>query len=257
MVYGTASGQPLNLDIYYSAADLKPAPLVVFTHAGSFTTGDKRLIEASSELPELMARGYVVASVNYRLSVPFPAPIEDAKAAVRFLRGNAAKYGIDPQRIGAWGQSAGGYLACFLALTTEADGFEGTDGTAGVSSRVSAVVDQYGPTDFALSTDPGEVDPSYLGPSPSDALLAKASPVTYVTRDAPPFLVMHGAKDNFVPVAHSQELVKKLTDAGVTAELVVVKNAGHNFKPIGGDISPSEAEIGRMAGEFFDNHLKA
>ncbi len=227
---------------------------MIFIHPGGFTEGDKKLVEGLDELPELLSRGYDVASLDYRLRVPFPAAVEDVKAAVRFVRGNADRYGIDADRIVAWGRSAGGYLAVMLGVTGPNDGFDGTGGTPGVSSRVSAVVDQFGPTDFGLPTSFAGLD-DFLPASQRQSLLARASAVGYVKPGDPPFLIMHGDKDTVVPIVHSQTLQQRLTAAGISAQLVVVKNAEHNFARAGGDLSPSLTDIARDVGDFVDRQL--
>ncbi len=258
IVYGTGGFTQLTLDLYYSAANLDPAPLVVFIHGGSFDAGDKRTVRQQPELPELMSRGYAVASLDYRLgpAAAFPAPIEDVKAGVRFLRANSDRYGLDPDRFGGWGQSAGAYLVEMLALTTPADGFEGNGGSPGVASSLRACVDQFGAFDLASLPLAGIASLMPAGESTPADERRRASPATYVSKNAPPFLLQHGAKDPLIPVSQSQQFSRALEAVGVPEQLVVVKNAGHNFTPIGGDISPSEAEIARMVGEFFDKYLK-
>src|SRR5207237_10124027 len=160
---------------------------------------------------------YVVASINYRLTPKYrwPAQIEDTKCAVRYLRANAARYNVNPDRIAIWGSSAGGHLAALAGLAGPSAGLEGTGGYEGVSSSVIAVIDMSGPTDFTAPPEPG-IDTSpvvaLLG-KPLDSagdLLSRASPVTYVTKDAPPFLIMHGDKDQVVPFSQSQILYDKL-----------------------------------------------
>src|SRR4051794_19020127 len=147
VVYGTSGRIQLRMDLYYSAAGLSPAPVVLMFHGGGFYSGNKSQVAETKDFGELMARGYVVAGVGYRLSgvAPFPAAVQDAKAWVRHPRAKAARYGIDPDRIGAWGWSAGGTLAAMLGVTSASDGLEGDAGNAGVSSRVQAVVDGFGP----------------------------------------------------------------------------------------------------------------
>ncbi len=256
VAYG--SGDTAKLDIYYSAANLKPAPLVIYIHGGAFTGGDKFGLGDLPELPEILSRGFAVATINYRLGEAsrFPNAVNDAKAAVRFLRANAPAYGLDPKRIGVWGRSAGGYLAAMIGLTAAADGFDVGD-NATVSSRVLAVVDQFGFAEFtARNLFVARAD--FLGPDSASNpdLLRKATALTYVTNDDPPFLVMHGDMDTQVPIIQAQKLVDALTAAGVPAQLVTVQNAGHEFVATGGPISPSLAEIARMVGTFFDEHLK-
>jgi acetyl esterase/lipase len=265
--YVQGADRSQRFDLYYSAAAANAAPFVVFIHGGGFLEGDKMGI-ASGEHPshailsELMARGYVVASLNYRLSgeAPFPAAVEDCKAAIRFFRANASRFGLATERIGVFGTSAGGNLASMLGVAGPNDGLEG-GGNANQSSRVQAVADLFGPVDFLLpissSTAEGRVEP-YLTVPGVDATEAKrrASPVTYVSRDDPPFLILHGDKDNVVPLVHSEQFNQRLREAGVRSDLVVVQNGGHVFVPVGGAISPSIDEIARLVADFFDREIK-
>lgn len=260
VTYCTAGGTGLKMDVYYPRTSSGPAPMVVYVHGGGFTSGDKADGAGSRDISELVARGYVVASMNYRLApaARYPAQIEDLKCAVRYLRANAASYGIDPNRFGAWGGSAGGTLVSLLGLTDASAGYD-TGTNTGQSSRVQAVVDMFGPSDFTKEFEGGSAQllNAVVGTSSrtSDAV-KRFSPVTYVTRDDPPFLILHGEKDKLVPIAQSQELYDALTAAGVEATFTRVKNAGHGFVPDGGAISPSRTEISKMIGDFFDSHLK-
>jgi acetyl esterase/lipase len=218
----------------------------------------------------MLNKGYAVVDVGYRLSgeAIFPAQVEDCKAAVRWVRANAAKYGLDSERIGAWGSSAGGHLVSFLGTTGDVREFD-TNANAKYSSRVHAVCDWFGPTDFLqmdkhapegsrLVHDDAKSPESLLvgGPiqkEPYRSLSAKANPITYVTKDDPPFLIMHGDKDMLVPLHQSELLYKALKKAGVDATLRVVKGAGHGLG--GGEMSP--AELFEMTAAFFDKHLKS
>ena len=250
-------GLPLTkLDIHYSTANLKPAPLVMLIHGGAFQGGDKADDDALTELPELLSRGYTVASINYRLgsTATFPNPVVDAKAALRFLRANAAKYGVNPDRVGVWGWSVGGYLANMLGVTTQADGFD-TGPNAAMSSRVQAVVDKSGLAEFTARTGTLKLG-DFLTSTDAD-LLKKASPVTYITRDDPPFLIVHGDMDAVVPIAQSQEMLQRLKAAGVSAQMVTVRNGAHIYVAPGSDVSPSATEIARTIGDFFDQQLRA
>ncbi len=213
------------------------------------------------EIPELISRGYLVAAINYRLApeYKFPAQIEDVKCAIRFLRAKASFYGIDPDRIGAWGGSAGGHLVALLGTADTNAGLEGLGGYMDYSSHVSAVVDFFGPSDIQ------ELFPEYGmpalvnifdTPNPKSPKAKVASPVTYVTPDDPPFLIIHGNKDDLVPLSQSEILYDRLKAAGVPVTLVEVKNGGHGFAPTGGSISPTRAEITNMVADFFDKHVK-
>jgi acetyl esterase/lipase len=260
VTYCTAGGTDLKMDVYYPKTTSGPAPMVMYVHGGGFTSGDKEDGAGAKDIPELVARGYVVASVNYRLApaAKYPAQIEDVKCAVRYLRANAASFGIDPNRFGAWGGSAGGTLVTLLGLTDTSAGYD-RGANSEQSSRVQAVVDMFGPTDFTKGFEGGSTQllTGVVGTSDrtSDAV-KRFSPVTYVSKDDPPFLILHGEKDALVPIAQSQELYDALKAAGVEATFTHVKNAGHSFVPEGGSISPSRIDISKMVGDFFDSHLK-
>jgi acetyl esterase/lipase len=214
----------------------------------------------------------VVASINYRLSdeAKFPAQIEDCKAAIRFLRANARKHNIDPQKIGVAGSSAGGHLVALLGTSGGVKDLEGNEGNLTQSSRVQAVVDFCGPIDFfkqveyyalkagAAATQSGQ-GPKHaadgpvirlLGGLPSEKkdLATKANPITHITRDDPPFLIIHGQNDKLVPPWQSQLLYDALRAAGIEARLILVPDAGHGMP--GGKASLE------TAGRFFDRHLK-
>jgi len=260
ITYGTADGVDLKMDIYYPEHAAGAVPAVLYVHGGAWIGGDKREGAGTAEIPELRSRGYLVAAVNYRLApdYKFPAQIEDVKCAVRYLRANAAAYGIDPARIGAWGGSAGGHLVSLLGTTDASAKFDGDGGWTDESSRVQAVVDMFGPTDLkALS----EGDPRFLymlfGTINRNAgIVKKANPITWISRDDPPFLILHGEYDEMVPVSQSEILYDALLAKGIPATLVIVENAGHGFAPVGGPITPGRSEISDMVAEFFDQYLK-
>ncbi len=258
VTYCTAEGVALKMDLYPpTSAQGKPAPVVLYVHGGSWISGDKWEIGLVSG--ELNARGYLVVSVNYRLAPQYkwPAQIEDVKCAVRHLRANAALYNLDPNRIAAWGSSAGGHLVSLLGLTNKSAGFEGNGGYSEQSSNVQAVIDMFGPTDLT-AFDPDQyasgVGESVFGVKPGGPIdvLVKASPVNYVTAGAPPFLILQGDKDRVVPASQSQKLYDKLIAAGAPATLVMVKNADHGFTPSGGPISPTLLELRTIIQDFLD-----
>ena len=255
--YARVDDKPLLLDLYIPQGLTGPLPVVVWVHGGGWYLGDKSFPQAL----RLTARGYAVASLNYRLSPEalFPAQIEDCKAAVRWLRAHAAQYGLDPERIGAWGASAGGHLVALLGTSGEAAELEGTLGEhPEESSRVHAVCDYFGPTDFLQEIgQPCDIDRA--SPDCPEALLLGgplqerpeavrlANPITYIRPDNPPFLIMHGDCDMVVPLHQSQLLYEALTAAGVPAALSIVGGAGHGFD------SPS---IDEEVDAFFDRYLK-
>lgn len=237
-------------------AAAEPRPAVVLVHGGGFRQGKRE-----SYLPvaiRLAERGYVAATVSYRLAPrnQFPAAVHDVKAAVRYLRANAAKLGIDPERIGAMGGSAGGHLVLMLGLTAGVAEFEGSGPNLDQSSRVACVVNYYGPTDFtqsyAKSVDAAEVLPLFLGGDLTHARLAhiRASPLNWVTPQAAPTLSIHGTEDTYVAYEHSVWITGRLLAAGVPAELETITGAGHGFK--GADAERAE----QRAFAFFDKYLK-
>ena len=261
VTYCTGGGVPLLADIYPpQTADTKPAPVVLYVHGGGWTSGDKS--SASMWAGLLARRGYLVASINYRLAPQYkwPAQIEDTMCAARFLRANATRYNIDPNRIAAMGDSAGGHLVSLLGLAGPEAGFEGSGGYADQSSTVQAVVDLYGPTDLTAYDVQAESEriAQVLGipPAQAPAVLKKASPVTYVRKDAPPFFIIQGDKDTLVVPSQSQELYDRLKAVSAPASLLIVKNAGHAFAPVGGQIQPTLLQIAQQISDFLDRTLK-
>ncbi len=246
-------GARQTLDLYLPPGDA-PMPLVIWVHGGAWKAGSK-----ADPLPlRLIAdAGYAIASVNYRLSpqAKFPAQIEDCKSAVRWLRANAKQYRLDPDRFAAWGASAGGHL---VALLGTADGKFDVGEHTGVSSRVQAVVDYFGPSDFlqmdahALPTAPfkhsvvNSPESDLIGGpiTENDLMVARASPLTYASRNDPPFLIVHGDQDPLVPVHQSQLLEDALKRAGVSVTLYTVRGAGH------GQGFEKDARIVPMVREF-------
>ena len=181
-----------------------PYPAVVCIHGGGFRAGTRQGYDGL--IKKLAENGYVAVTVTYRLApkYQFPAAVYDVKAAVRWLRANAAKYHVDPDRIGATGGSAGGHLAQFLGVTADQKQFEGDGGNPDQSSRVACVVNFYGPSDFTQSygksVDAAEVLPLFLGGNLEQARQRHivASPLYWVTPNAAPTLCIHGTKDNYV-----------------------------------------------------------
>jgi acetyl esterase/lipase len=231
-------------------------PAVVCIHGGGFRAGSRKGYLA--QCIRLAQHGYLAVTVDYRLApaAPFTAAVHDVKAAVRYLRANATRLGIDPDRIGVTGGSAGGHLALFLGLTGGMPQFEGDGPNRAQSSRVSCVVDYYGPSDFTKSygksVDAAEVLPLFLGGDLNRARLThiKASPLNWVTPDAAPTLAIQGTKDRYVAYEQSVWIVDRLLAAGVDAELETIEGADHGFK--GADAERAEQQM--MA--FFDRYLK-
>ena len=248
------------LDLFVPEKSDGPLPLIIWIHGGGWQNGSK------DGCPPLRngftERGYAVASINYRLSghAVFPAQIEDCKAAIRWLRAHAKDYRLDPQRFGVWGSSAGGHLAALVGTSGDVKAFD-VGPHLDQSSRVQAVCDYFGPTDFmAFVSTPG-YERHATANSPEARLLGgpvaknkdeavRASPVTYVSRDDPAFLIVHGDKDPVVPINQSQLLHDALERAGVNSHFHTIKGGGHG-QGFGGP------EMESMVGDFFDRVLEA
>lgn len=252
--YARVGEKSLQLDLYLPRESKAALPLIVWIHGGAWLGGNR----ANPPALPFVGRGYAVASISYRLSqeATFPAQIHDCKAAIRFLRSKAKDHGLDSDRIGVWGASAGGHLVALLGTSGDVKELEGDVGTVGVSSRVQAVCDWFGPTDF-LSMGKNAID--HDAPDSPEAKLiggpvqqnkdkvAAANPITYVTRDDPPFLIMHGDKDDVVPINQSELFHDALKKAGVHVIYEVVEGAGHGFR--------GQEHVQRVR-RFFDEHLK-
>ena len=275
VTYCTQDGTDLVMDLYQPPAGAtRPAPLALYVHGGGLALGDRKPTglgaslanHAGALLPQLRTvlnqRGFVVASIDYRLPPlsRWPAQIQDAKCAVRFLRAHAGALGIDPGRIGAWGSSGGGTLAALLGLAGPAARFDHGP-WPDQSSSVQAVVDMFGPSDLTNLRDsapfPRTIARLALGGSAS--VRRAASPLTYVpadrgtTRDVPPFLIMHGTDDHDMPPRHSRELARRLAAAGVPVRLVLVQGAGHGLD----DPSqrPASDQLTELVAEFLTRTL--
>ena len=263
--YCTGSGKPLLMDIFVPRQPTRAlTPAILWLHGGGWERGDKN---GNSGALLLADAGFMTASIFYRLSGddPFPADIEDCKCAIRYLRANATKYRIDPNRIGVAGASAGGHLAELVATADEKAGLEGSGGWPDVSSRVQAASAYYGVSDFTVGAmqfqhHTGKVVVKLFGgdENAKPALYRQASPIRYVSKDSPPLLLVHGEQDDLVPFSQSVEMTRAYQDTGLTVEFIPVKNAGHDFEQIGPEaITPSVDEIHRKTVAFFKRYLDA
>lgn len=242
LAYVPGGGERQTLDLYLPAGAQK-APVVVYIHGGAFMFGDKNGPFAPKWVVD---QGYALAALNYRRSgeALFPAAVQDCLTAVRWLRANAAKYRLDPDRFVAWGESAGANLASMVGTAADHPPFI-VNGNEKVSGRVQGVVNYYGPTDFlkmdaqalpgSQKHDPAESPESrYLGfpiqQHPEKTKLA--NPITFVSRSTPPFYIAHGEMDRTVPVGQSDLLVEALKANGVAYTYFRVPNADHVFRGI-------------------------
>lgn len=219
--YGNVNGRALQLDLYRPKELMHPVPALIFIHGGGWYKGNRQ--DYRAYVIDFALRGYVTATISYRLAdeAKFPAQVEDAKCAVRWIRANAAKYGIDPKKIAVIGGSAGGHLSLMVGTTAGMKNLEGTGGNAATSSAVQAVVDFYGPTD--LTTELGktsDIVKRFFGATYDEKKDAYelASPLLHVDKSDPPTLVLHGTVDELVPVEQSDRIVAAFKAAGVPVE---------------------------------------
>jgi acetyl esterase/lipase len=283
MTYATVDGMELQLDLDLppenatGATGNETLPLVMWIHGGGFYEGQRGF----SPFSPLTKDGYAVASITYRLmqKAIFPAQIHDAKAALRWLRANAAYFNIAPDRIAVIGESAGAHLGNLLGTSADVPELEGDGGIMGVSTRVAAVISLCGPGDIMFAAeDPDQArvpallasgDPNQVrlgktilsrniimskmagGPlAEHKDMLRLMNPMEYVSADDPPFLFFHGDADDLIPLSQSEALRDALRAKGVEAELIVIPDAGHG---IGGF---DRAKLLRESREFLDRHLK-
>ena len=314
LTYASRDGAELKLDLYLPAQPIRrPTPVIVFLHGGGWSGGTQ---DDRPDFSRYFARdGFAMASIDYRLtpSITFPANVEDVRTAVRWLKANAAAHGLDPDRVCLWGTSAGGHLAAVAALAPRGT-FEGADNLTHTSS-VRCVLDAYGPTRFDAMDGQTEAERETLQPavvtiiagrggrggaggrgavphddatSPESRLVGgpvqtvpdrvrAASPMTYLGKDAPPFLIMHGLADNSVPHGQSVMLYNALKDAGHEVTLRLIDGLPHTFfnrtdlddaagpfqmqvreHPRGGPEArrAERAGVFAVAAEFFRAHLR-
>ncbi len=250
--YTEGNLRPKVLDIVRPKGELdKPMPVLIWIHGGGWAGGDKGF--GVARLKPFAEKGYFCVTISYTLTgqAIFPAQIEDCKCAVRFLRAHAEKYNLDADRIGVWGSSAGGHLSLLLGSSAGIKELEGSRGWPKFSSRVQAVCSFTGPADISKMTHLPHAAVLIGGPIEKNLeKAARASPVTYVSKDDPPFLMIQGTKDPLVP--HEQGVIMKeaLKKAKVPVELVSLEGAGHGGPRFDGP------DIQKKITEFFDKHLR-
>ena len=240
------------MDVYIPDAG-GPWPVLVYVHGGAWMHGDKS--EAGVFARLMTAQGYLVAAVNYRLypDAQFPAMIQDVKCAVRFLRAHAAEYNLDPNRIGSVGVSAGGHLVSLLGTTDPSAGWDVGE-YLDQSSRVQAVIALAGVMDLARNFPNADIE-AMKRVGFGEYNVVEASPISHVTPDDPPFLLIHGDRDELVPVEQSQLMYDRLLQENIPAQLVIVQNARHSLTAPGGT-SPTLAEINQIILDFLAQYLR-
>jgi acetyl esterase/lipase len=253
VVYGTVEDEPLLLDVFRPPARAAARPAVVLVHGGGMWTGSRA--DMADPARQLAQAGYVAFAVDYRLVDAasgrhrWPAQLDDVQHAVRWVRAYAAQYGVDPERVGAYGWSAGGQLAALLGTRDTRDA---GSPLAAYPSRVACVVDLAGDVDLAAYTRPPALHEvvALLGGTPAQVpeRYREASPLSWIDARTAPFLVIHGASDDVVPVAQSRRLVSALRAAGVEVAYAELPDAGH------GDLAWSR--VGPAALAFLGRHLR-
>jgi len=231
----------LRLNFYPALHNTQANPLVVFVHGGGWASGSKNFLGLGAY--ELHQAGFALASLEYRLvpQATWPAQLEDVQQAIGYLRAHAQELNVDPQRIGAWGESAGGHLVSLLGLARP--------------GSVQAVAELYGPTDFLSPDNATAQGLKYVRElvAHQDDRLAAASPVTYANSQAPPFLIVHGEDDHFVPFSQALRLQQSLQAVHAPVELVTVHHADHGLR---GHPEPSQAAVAQLLVDFFQRHLE-
>ncbi|QOV92379.1 alpha/beta hydrolase [Humisphaera borealis] len=248
-------GRSEKADLYLPqnrARDVR-SPAVLIIHGGGWSGGEKRAAREINIGTTLALHGYVGMSIDYILAtngkVTWPQNLHDCKTAVRWLRKNAEKLQIDPDRIGVIGGSAGGHLAAMVAVTGPGDGLDPAEPYGDLSCKVKCAVDLYGPADL---TDRPEIRMFGKKLAEAPELYKNASPVSHLDKNDPPILIMHGTADMTVPLEQSKLFAAALAKAGVEHELVIVEGAPHTFH-----LQPKQKDLRPIVLGFFDKYLKA
>lgn len=276
VVYKNISGRDLTLDLYYpTARRSRKCPVIVFTHGGGWAAGNRYKAASGSfglVFGRLVKEGFAVAPVTYRLAkkgsnVAMRDCVIDCKDAIRYLAKNSESLGIDPMRICVMGDSAGGHIAQMLLLASP-EQLPGDPTLAEVPYRMVAGVSWYGPCDFEktdLFNHDNRADfkdrfsarilGSNSGPSDKLARYREVSPINYLSQDSPPLLMIQGDKDTTIPVKHAHYMKQKADAVKAPVEIMIIRNAGHNWRKVDADIDPSREAIIDRTAQFFVDHL--
>jgi acetyl esterase/lipase len=266
VTYASLPGfRPMVVDIYMPPKKGGPKPLILYIHGGGWIAGHTRHSGALSNFPAVLAQlaseGFVVASLEYRLSgeAPFPAQLQDARAALRYLKANAGTYGLDAAKVGVWGGSAGGHLTALTAFSCDDTSLDPAPAPAG-SECVQSAVTWYGVFDFApllkrsIETGGlGAAENKLLGCAPASCAEDKVkavSPASYIDAKDPPILLIHGEKDMVVDVSQSRNVEVQLNAAGVAVESIYIPDVDHSF--IGANAAITRAATLKATNATFD-----
>ncbi len=277
VVYKTVSGRALAIDIYYPTTLPKSKlPTVIYTHGGGWAAGSRMNLASGAHgqaALKLLEAGFCVVSVDYRLCSPGNGVVLrdcviDSKDAVRYLAKHSGSLGLDPQRFLMLGDSAGGQIAQMLVLTPP-ESLPGVPELADATYRIVAGVSHYGPCDFERTELFNHDDrPDFrdrfgarivagnVTPEEKLRLYREMSPVHYLTKDSPPLLMIQGDQDTTIPVKHAYHMLEKAKLSGAPVEIMIIKNAGHNWRPAGAPIEPTTASIVNRTVSFLLNHSK-
>jgi acetyl esterase/lipase len=244
IAFGKAGNTELRLDIYKPADTTEKRMAMIHLHGGGFTAGNKEGL--ADRVAPFVALGYVAIPIDYRLAgqAKWPAQIEDVKAAIRWARANAGRLGVDAERIGIVGYSAGGHLALFAAGTCNRPEFEGKNGTPGVSTQLAVCCSYYAVTEVRPKSD-GTAN-VLLPDNSNEAAHRAASPLTYIAKSFPPTVIFHGTADVTVPIESSEHLFKQLREVQVPTEFHGFEGVPHAF-----DSNPEFAKAAAQLADFF------
>lgn len=277
VVYKQIGRKKLAFDLYYPTnADSERRPVIVYTHGGGWAAGSKQGAANGSfaaSFKKLLELGFCVASVDYRLysksgTVRMRDCVVDCKDAVRYLAKNCKSLGVDPDQFYSFGDSAGGHLAQMLLLSSP-ESFPGDPSLQGQTFNMVAGVSWYGPCDFEdadlFNHDDRANFRDRFGPRilPADSkpedklrLYREMSPVNYLKQHSPPLLMIQGDKDTTIPVKHAYRILEEAKSIDADVEVLIVKNAGHNWRKVGADIHPSRDEIVDRTVAFFAKQVQ-
>lgn len=280
VVYKTVDQRPMALDIFYPASGTQtPCPTIIYTHGGGWAVGSKRAASSGGFAPlfrELLSEGFCIVSVDYRLygkknTVRIRDCVIDAKDAVRYLVKNSQELAIDPEKLFSFGDSAGGQLAQMLLLSPS-NTLTGAEELAQVSYTLAAGLSWYGPCDFEDSqlfnhNDRANFRDRFgpriinkgVSPEEKQRLYREMSPITYLTKESPPLLMIQGDQDTTIPVKHAYAMQKRAKELEALVEILIIKNAGHNWRKADPEvaITPTRNDIIQASKKFFLEHLKS